>query len=98
MFEKSLQIETEIRTELAEDVLNTNFCGELINVYGPTECTVNTTAFEINKNTEKVYIGKPLANYKVYILDGIDICGIGIPGELCIAGDGLARGYLTDPN
>ncbi|MBQ1641812.1 MAG: amino acid adenylation domain-containing protein, partial [Oscillospiraceae bacterium] len=87
----------ELSTELAEDVLNTNFCGELINVYGPTECTVNTTSFEINKNTEKVYIGKPLANYKVYILDGIDICGIGIPGELCITGDGIARGYLNRP-
>ncbi|MRD16274.1 AMP-binding protein, partial [Bacillus thuringiensis] len=38
-----------------------------------------------------------IANTKVYLLNEMELCGIGIPGELCIAGDGLARGYLNQP-
>jgi acyl-CoA synthetase (AMP-forming)/AMP-acid ligase II len=44
-----------------------------------------------------VLIGKPVANDKAYILNGENLCGIGVPGELCISGDGLARGYLNRP-
>ena len=42
-------------------------------------------------------IGKPISNTQVYILQGEELCGIGVPGELCIAGEGLARGYLNQP-
>lgn len=69
------------------------------NEYGPTEATVCTTCWKHNKNEvvpEKIPIGKPLYNKKVYILQDDKLCGIGIPGELCIAGDGLARGYLNN--
>ena len=68
------------------------------NEYGPTEATVCTTYWKHNKNEvvpEKIPIGKPLYNKKVYILQDDKLCGIGIPGELCIAGEGLARGYLN---
>ena len=67
----------------------------VLNTYGPTETTVNATTCEITENTEKLLIGKPMNNLKVYIMDGESLCGIGIPGELCIAGDGVARGYLN---
>jgi acyl-CoA synthetase (AMP-forming)/AMP-acid ligase II/acyl carrier protein len=76
----------------------------LLNAYGPTETTITATTFEIPANfstaTERhrVPIGRPLANRKTYILDrsGQPV-PIGIPGELYLGGDGLARGYLHRP-
>ncbi|MCQ2515227.1 MAG: AMP-binding protein, partial [Ruminococcus sp.] len=71
-----------------------------INAYGPTENTVLATHWEYVYGTEipeNVPIGKPISNTKIYILSGMDLCGIGVPGELCIAGDGVARGYLNRP-
>ncbi len=70
---------------------------KVINSYGPTEATVNTTYSEIKPDTEKVVIGIPSCHTKVYILKDKNLCGIGVPGELCIAGDGVARGYLNRP-
>ncbi len=69
-----------------------------INAYGPTENTVLATHWEYTPNTEipnNIPIGKPIYNSRIYILDGNNLCGIGIPGELCITGDGVARGYLN---
>lgn len=71
-----------------------------INAYGPTENTVLATHWEYNMKSgipSVIPIGKPISNSKIYIIDGSDLCGFGIPGELCIAGDGLARGYLNRP-
>lgn len=73
---------------------------KVTNVYGPTECTVDTTSFEISKDNIKelttIPIGYPMPNYQIYILDqDHKVQPIGIPGELCIAGDGVARGYLN---
>jgi len=67
----------------------------LINNYGPTESTVVASSAAVNPN-EPVSIGQPIANTRIYILNGQhQIQPPGIPGELCIAGDGLARGYLN---
>ena len=71
-----------------------------VNAYGPTENTVLATNWEYDGKSDIPYpvpIGKPIANTQVYILNGMNLCGIGIPGELCIAGDGVARGYLNRP-
>ncbi|MGN1223579.1 MAG: amino acid adenylation domain-containing protein, partial [Ruminococcus sp.] len=70
---------------------------QVINSYGPTESTVNTTYEQVTAEMERLTIGKPASNIQVYILEGRQLCGIGIPGELCIAGDGLAKGYLNQP-
>ncbi|MGG0823585.1 amino acid adenylation domain-containing protein [Paenibacillus turicensis] len=70
---------------------------EVLNTYGPTESTVNATSFRVYPDSTSITIGRPIANTKVYLLNGMELCGIGIPGELCIAGDGLARGYLNQP-
>ena len=70
---------------------------KVINSYGPTEATVNTTYSEIKSDTERVVIGEPSCHTNVYMLSGDLLCGIGVPGELCITGDGLARGYLNRP-
>ena len=73
---------------------------EIINGYGPTECTVSSTLYRLtgsNKNTDRrTPIGKPLKNTQVYILyKNLNPCPIGAPGELYIGGTGLARGYLN---
>ncbi len=66
----------------------------LYNHYGPTETTVETLVFTCTD--APVYLGKPIANTKIYILDQWEhIVPIGVPGELYIAGAGLARGYLN---
>ncbi|MGG0755059.1 amino acid adenylation domain-containing protein [Brevibacillus laterosporus] len=72
----------------------------LIHVYGPTESTVFSTFYPINSSIEEdvatVPIGKPLANTLVYVVDQFNnLKPIGVPGELCIAGEGLSKGYLN---
>ncbi len=74
----------------------------ITNVYGPTECTVDTTAFEVTQNNVDFYdeipIGPPMPNYQVYILSKWNqVQPVGVLGELCIGGTGVARGYLNRP-
>lgn len=68
-----------------------------INAYGPTETTVCASHWEYDGTvpTDKIPIGKPISNTQIYIVDGLNLCGVGMPGELCIAGAGVARGYLN---
>ena len=75
---------------------------EITNIYGPTECCVDSTAFRIDSEglepLNTIPIGRPLVNYSVYVLDkDHKLQPVGVAGELCIAGDGLARGYLNKP-
>ena len=65
------------------------------NLYGPTECTIISTAFLVDKEYANVPIGKPLSNTDLYILDkqGRQL-PVGVPGELCISGYQVSRGYL----
>ncbi|MEV0088225.1 non-ribosomal peptide synthase/polyketide synthase [Saccharopolyspora sp. NPDC050642] len=70
---------------------------EVINLYGPTEATVWSTAAEVGSNG-RVTIGRPLGNTSVYVLDArLRLVPPGVVGELFIAGDGVARGYLGRP-
>ncbi|MEU7206494.1 amino acid adenylation domain-containing protein [Streptomyces sp. NPDC045470] len=68
-----------------------------VNVYGPTECTVDATFAEITGGTRPT-IGRPLPGTDVLVLDA-DLRPVppGVAGELCVAGPQLARGYLGDP-
>ncbi|GMU10103.1 non-ribosomal peptide synthetase/type I polyketide synthase [Corallococcus caeni] len=72
------------------------------NGYGPTESTVFATTFQLEDASfpgASLPIGQPLANTRVYILDAHGLpLPIGLPGELFIGGDGLARGYLEQPS
>ena len=70
----------------------------LINVYGPTEASIDVTYYDCQKEQDIIPIGKPISNIQMYVLDGEHLCGIGMPGELCIGGVGLARGYLNRPD
>jgi amino acid adenylation domain-containing protein len=74
-------------------------CGSLWNVYGPTETTIWSTGIESPVGETSGCIGRPIANTQVYVLDiHQQLVPMGIPGELYIGGDGLARGYLDRPD
>jgi amino acid adenylation domain-containing protein len=70
---------------------------EINNHYGPTEITVDCTAFKNVNQFERNSIGKPLSHAKVYITDSnMQLMPVGLAGEICIGGKGVARGYLND--
>nr|VFJ52803.1 MAG: amino acid adenylation domain-containing protein [Candidatus Kentron sp. FW] len=71
----------------------------LFNEYGPTEGTVWSSAYRFETPRDKLScIGKPITNARVYILDSeLQPLPIGVPGEFCIGGAGVARGYLNHP-
>jgi amino acid adenylation domain-containing protein/thioester reductase-like protein len=70
-----------------------------INAYGPTEATVCATLGRINKKINNTLsMGKPIANTTVYVVDiNLNPVPIGVTGELLIGGDGVAQGYLNQP-
>lgn len=69
------------------------------NLYGPTEAAIDVTYYDCSQlNTPFVPIGVPISNIQIYILDKhYNPQPLGVPGELYIAGDGLARGYHNRP-
>jgi amino acid adenylation domain-containing protein len=68
------------------------------NMYGPTETTIWSATDEVEAGDGPVPIGKPIANTQFHVLDKeLQLVPIGVPGDLYIAGDGLARGYLNQP-
>ncbi|WP_299249963.1 AMP-binding protein, partial [uncultured Aquimarina sp.] len=86
---------------LSEDLVNNfyklvpNNSLKLHNLYGPTEASIDVTYFE-TKSNEKVYIGRPIQNTQLYVLDNYQYpVPIGVIGELYIGGAGVARGYLN---
>jgi len=81
-----------------DDLLKT---GVVYNTYGPTETTVCVTYYRCVGSVdgaEVIPIGKPISNYSVYVLDrGGQLLPPGVPGELCVSGAGVTRGYLNNP-
>ena len=72
---------------------------KVFNIYGPTETTVAATFYEvIDEHIENIPIGKPIDNYKVYIVNNENqLCDVGEEGELWIAGEGVGLGYIDLP-
>lgn len=66
----------------------------LFNHYGPTEITVDATIQECSLE-KNVTLGSPLPFKKIVIVSNGNMAGIGVPGEICISGVGIARGYLN---
>ncbi len=88
----------ELEYHLAKDIIE-KFNGDvtIYNEYGPTEATVGCMIydFDTSLNTGSVSLGNPINNTQVYILDpNMNPVPVGVKGELYIAGEGLARGYL----
>src|SRR5690606_1494212 len=84
--------------DLADQLLQRG--AELWNLYGPTETTIWSTVYQVEKSrydiSGGVSIGKPIANTQIYILDAnLQQVPIGVIGDLYIGGDGLSRGYLN---
>ncbi|MCY7976060.1 non-ribosomal peptide synthetase [Bacillus inaquosorum] len=98
---KSLRIVTFAGEAVTPDLLEMSekICpsAELANEYGPTENSVATTILRQLNEKERITIGHPIANTKVFVLHGNQMQPIGAAGELCISGEGLAKGYYKQP-
>ncbi|MBQ4001779.1 MAG: AMP-binding protein, partial [Lachnospiraceae bacterium] len=71
---------------------------QLFNAYGPTECTIFTNIWPVDRLYERVPIGKALNNLRQYVVDAkMRPLPAGVPGELLIAGAQVGRGYLNRP-
>ncbi|MBT6225659.1 MAG: amino acid adenylation domain-containing protein, partial [Candidatus Scalindua sp.] len=75
---------------------------KIVNGYGPSESTICATFFLFPEKSDepqsRTPIGKPVSNYQIYILDpSLNPVPIGVNGEICIGGHGLAMGYLNSP-
>jgi amino acid adenylation domain-containing protein len=92
---KALSGGEAMSAELARALLER--CGEVWNLYGPTETAVYSLGTRIEQSSN-ITIGMPVANTCVYVVDPLEqLVSIGDPGELWIGGEGLARGYLNRP-
>jgi len=87
-----------LSTGLAQQIYDNTQVQRVYNLYGPTEDTTYSTYTLVSRGGE-VTIGRPLANTQVYVLDANrKPAPIGVPGELYLAGEGLARGYFGRPD
>ena len=83
-----------LSADLARQLLDRGV--ELWNMYGPTETTVWSTCWRVVHPERGIAIGSPIANTTIHVLDERgQHCPIGVPGELCIGGEGVALGYLN---
>ncbi|MES2894104.1 MAG: non-ribosomal peptide synthase/polyketide synthase [Bacteroidota bacterium] len=76
------------------------YAGNILNHYGPTEATIGKCIHlvEPGKTYTTVPIGKPFSNTILYVVDAaLQLLPIGVPGELLIGGEGIARAYLNNP-
>jgi amino acid adenylation domain-containing protein len=75
-----------------EYLTNIQGTGQVYNTYGPTETTICATYYKCTVEEAFIPIGKPIANYTIYILNRMkQLLPIGVPGELYIGGDGVTR-------
>ncbi|UCH95456.1 MAG: AMP-binding protein [Candidatus Aminicenantes bacterium] len=75
------------------------FAGKIVNTYGPTECTINNTYYDLDRCDERsiVPIGTPVHNNNIYILDqNLRPVPLKMAGEICIAGNSVSRGYINN--
>jgi amino acid adenylation domain-containing protein len=85
--------------DLARDLYALGTVERVGNLYGPTEDTTYSTYSVVRKGSGQVSVGRPVANTRALVLDpGLEPVPVGVPGELYLAGDGLARGYAARPD
>src|SRR5262249_43074321 len=86
-----------LTAEFRQEIARRLALGRLTNLYGPTEATIDAVGFAVTdvQGGRHVPIGRPLPNYRVYVLDGgLEPVPAGVAGELYVAGAGLARRSL----
>jgi amino acid adenylation domain-containing protein len=83
--------------ELANQLLGR--CAEVWNMYGPTETTIWSACGRVDwPGRSRISLGRPIANTGIVVLDdNLEPCPVGVPGQICISGDGVAIGYLRRP-
>jgi amino acid adenylation domain-containing protein len=89
-----------ITPELAARFVDALPDAALVNLYGSSEVAADVTAYVIEspRSHERIPIGRPIDNTRVYVLDRhAKLLPIGIPGQIHVGGEGLARGYLHNP-
>ena len=93
-----------LSAELCDELLTT-LDVQIFNTYGPTECSIDSTAWAYRRSDENerpggmVPIGAPLPNVRAFVVDADgQLAPIGVPGELRVAGIGVARGYAGRPD
>ncbi|MDQ1355027.1 MAG: hypothetical protein QG657_5336 [Acidobacteriota bacterium] len=100
----SLQVITlagdKVQPKLLEMAAEKNKKMEIVNEYGVTEAAVMSTIYRHQERDRRVKIGRPIGNTLIYITKGSHgqyLAPINVFGEMCIAGTGVARGYLNNP-
>jgi amino acid adenylation domain-containing protein len=93
----------ETPVALCREWLRTYPSVPLMNAYGPSECSDDVTLAPIygppDETVSRVSIGRPIGNLQVAIVDRqLNLAPIGVPGELCVRGTGVGRGYLSLPS
>ena len=84
--------------ELVRELFTLPAVRRVLNLYGPTEDTTYTTCAPLGPGDARVTVGRPITGGRVYVLDeGMRHAGVGVPGEVCTAGAGVARGYARRP-
>ncbi len=73
----------------------------LVHCYGPTETTTYASTYEVRAiadDADSVPVGRPISNTQIHVLDAqLQAVPLGVTGEICIGGDGVAKGYLNRP-
>lgn len=87
-----------LQRDLVDHIYADTGIQHVYNLYGPTEDTTYSTVGHQRRDATTVDIGRPISNTTVYLLDpNMEPVPIGLPGELYLSGEGLARGYLNQP-
>jgi amino acid adenylation domain-containing protein len=87
----------KLTLDILEQSLQKNKNLEIVNEYGPTEAAVMSTLYRHQERDLQVKIGRPIWNTGIYIMDkSLRLQPVGVTGELCIFGTGMARGYLNN--
>jgi len=89
----------EVKSYLVRQWFETYPDIKMVNAYGPTEASDDITHHIMDKMPamQHIPIGKPLQNFNLYIFnEQMKLCPFGVPGEICVSGIGVGRGYLND--
>ena len=93
---KVIQLGGEVFTSNLFEKIQKYTTAHVYNAYGPSETTACCTVKHIQSHS--INIGKPLYNIKIYVLNSdLNICPVGIEGEICVSGDGISKGYINNP-